>query len=105
MAAGGSRSAEERSAVETAARLSSPDRVLAAKLAPAAARDDLITIAAYLGEVARVARSATEPTLGLTRLAWWRGAIEEGYEGVRSGNLIADAVVETARRLAIPRET
>ena len=81
--------AETRAAVEHAARLSAPDRALAAKLAPPPARDDLVTLAAYLGEAARVARSATEPTLGLTRLAWWRGAIEQGYEGAQSGNPIS----------------
>ena len=55
-------------AVREAARSLEPDRYLSALLAPLAAREDLITLAAFLGEAARVPAIVSEPMIGEIRL-------------------------------------
>jgi phytoene synthase len=95
-------SAGEREAVRQAARALAFDWYLAALLAPSHARDDLVTLAAYLGETARIPATVTEPGLGAIRLQWWRDAIANGADGARTGNPVADALTELARRRALP---
>jgi phytoene synthase len=51
------------------------DRYLAALLAPAWARDTLMTVAAFHGEVARIPTSVREPAMGAIRLQWWRDTL------------------------------
>lgn len=81
-----------------AARAAEPDRYLAALLAPRAARDDLVVLAAFLAEIGRVPRLVTEPMLGEIRLRWWLDAISGFGKGGRSGNPLADALGEMALR-------
>lgn len=76
--------------VRDAARSREPDRYLAALLSPREARDDLIALAAFLGEVARIRESVRDPLLAEIRLQWWRDAIAV-RENQRTGNPIADA--------------
>ncbi len=80
------------------ARALEPDRYLAALLAPRAARDDLVLLAAFLAEIGRVPAIATEPLLGEIRLRWWLDAIDGSAAGGRTGHPLADALGETARR-------
>ena len=62
--------------VIASARSGEPDRYLAALLAPPAARADLLALAAFASELARVPSLVTrEPTMGEIRLQWWRDAL------------------------------
>jgi phytoene synthase len=51
------------------------DRYLAALLAPAPARDALMTVAAFHGEIARIPTNVREPAMGAIRLQWWRDTL------------------------------
>jgi phytoene synthase len=97
-------SAGEREAVRHAARSLAHDWYLAALLAPRSVRDDLVTLAAYAGETARIAHAVSEPGLGAIRLQWWRDAIAYAVAGVRTGNPVADALTDMARRRALPAD-
>ncbi len=96
--------AAEIEAVRHSARSHVPDLYISALLAPPAARDDLVTLAAYLGEIARVPLTVSEPALAAIRLQWWRDAIETVEPGVQSGNPVADAFVEMIQRRGLPRQ-
>ena len=58
--------------IRLAARAYERDRYLAALLSPAARRDDLLVLAAFAGDVGRIASSVSEPMMGAIRLQWWR---------------------------------
>ncbi len=81
--------------VRVAARAFEIDRYLVALLAPAAAREDLIALAAFAGEIARIPLFVTEPMMGRIRLQWWREMLENGTDG---GNPIAGAIISAANR-------
>ena len=92
-------------AVEDAARANALDRYLAARLAPRAARRDLIALAAFVGDTARIAATASEPLIGEIRLQWWRDVLEPGpAEGEATGNPVADALREAIARHGLPAE-
>jgi 15-cis-phytoene synthase len=78
-----------------AARAYERDRYLSALLAPTAARDDLMVLAAYLGEIKRVPLMTREALAGEIRLQWWRDAL--AADGA-SGHPVADALRDVARR-------
>ena len=65
-------------------RRGDPDRWRAAMLAPAAARPGLFALYAFNLEVARAPWVASEPALAAIRLAWWREAVDEIYDGRRA---------------------
>lgn len=90
--------------VRQAARASEPERYLSALLAPAPARPDLIALAAFSGEVARVSRIVKEPMMGEVRLQWWRDALEAGAAGSVTGSPVADAVCQAVARHGLPEE-
>lgn len=90
--------------VREAARGSDYDRYLAALLAPAEVRDDLVTLAAFHGELARIPLMATDAHIGEIRLTWWRDAIEALGRGARTGNPVADALGDMARRRTLPKD-
>jgi phytoene synthase len=92
----------ETDAVRDAARSLAFDRYLSALLAPRAVRDDLIALAAYLGELARIPLTVVDPQIAEIRLEWWRGAIEGFASGADTGNPVADAMARAARRHALP---
>jgi 15-cis-phytoene synthase len=81
--------------VRVAARAFEVDRYLAALLAPKAAREDLIALAAFAGEIARIPLYVTEPMMGRIRLQWWREALEAGADG---GHPIASAIISAISR-------
>jgi len=68
------------------------DRYLAALLSPVAARNDLLALAAFHGEIARIAFTVREPTIGEIRLQWWRDALETSAPGADTGAPVADAI-------------
>lgn len=87
--------------VRTAARAYERDRYLAALLAPRDAQPDLIALAAFAGEVARIPTFVTEPMMGEIRLQWWRDALAKP-PGESAGHPIADAVRDAVRRHGLP---
>jgi phytoene synthase len=92
----------ETDAVRDAARSLAFDRYLSALLAPRGVRDDLIALAAYLGELARIPLTVADPQIAEIRLEWWRGAVEGFASGADTGNPIADAMGRAARRFELP---
>jgi phytoene synthase len=92
----------ETDAVRDAARSLGFDRYLSALLAPRGVRDDLITLAAYLGELARIPLTVADPQIAEIRLEWWRGAVEGFASGADTGNPVADAMGRAARRFELP---
>lgn len=91
--------------VRQTARAGEPDRYLAALLAPRAVRGDLIALAAFAAEIARVPDLVSDPAIGEIRLAWWREHLERGNAGVRTGNPIADALRDASHRHALSAGT
>lgn len=88
--------------VVTAARSYAYDRYLSALLAPAPARDDLVVLAAFLGEIARIPLLVREAAMAEIRLTWWRDEIGAG--AAASGHPVADAVAEMAARRGLSRD-
>ncbi|AHB50162.1 hypothetical protein W911_09630 [Hyphomicrobium nitrativorans NL23] len=80
------------------------DRYLAALLAPKETQDDLVTLAAYLGELQRIPLLAHDATIGEIRFQWWRDALQAAPD-VASGHPVADAVRELAARRGLSTET
>jgi phytoene synthase len=63
-------------------RRADPDRWLASRfVGEPGARAGLIALYAFNHELARAAEVASQPLIGEMRLAWWREAIEEIFEG------------------------
>ncbi len=82
-----------------------PDRWLASRFASdPEARADLIALYAFNHEIARAAEVASEPLVGEMRLAWWREALAEMFEGrpVRA-HPAAQAMAVAVRRRALDR--
>jgi 15-cis-phytoene synthase len=90
-------------AVRASARLNALDRYYAALFAPAVVRDDLMALAAFSGEIARIGRQASEPAVGEIRIAWWRDAFLAAEHGV-SGNPVLDVFAAVAKRHALSAE-
>ncbi|MCB1520890.1 MAG: squalene/phytoene synthase family protein [Hyphomicrobiaceae bacterium] len=86
------------------ARTHAHDHYLSALLAPAAARADLLVLAAFEGELARIPASVTEPMMGEIRLQWWRDQIEDMAPGRVSGHPVADALVDVVSRHGLSRD-
>src|SRR5579859_2497108 len=78
-------------------RCHDPDRFLTALFAPAERRETLFLLYAFNHELARAREVASEPTLALIRLQWWR----EVVEGARRRHEVAGPLGEAldARRL------
>lgn len=87
--------------VYDAARTYARDRYLAALLAPADARDGLVTLAAYVGELERIPLIAHDVTIGEIRFQWWRDALAAPPDAA-SGHPVADAVRALAQKHRIP---
>ena len=62
-------------------RQADPDRWLASRFAPAAARTGLVALYAFNNELARAPEAATNALMGEIRLAWWREGVEALVEG------------------------
>ena len=95
----------ENDDLDALVRRADPDRWLASRLAADAdARADLIALYAFNHEIARAAEVASEPLVGEMRLAWWREALAEMFEGrpVRA-HPAAQALAAAVRRRALDR--
>jgi len=98
---GGSSGISPSDAVVAAARTYARESYLAALLAPSKVRGDLIVLAAFEGEIARIPLVVSEPMMGEIRLQWWRDWIEMMGPGLSSGNPVADALGDVVRRRGI----
>ena len=78
-----------------------PDRYFAATLAPAVLRYDLIVLAAFAAEIARVPGQVREPLAGEIRLQWWRDALIGGSSEAAAGHPVATAMRATMRRFGL----
>lgn len=87
---------DQRRIIRETARAFAPDHYISALLAPGAARDDLITLAAFWAETGRIALTVSESTLAAIRLQWWRDALQPG--AAVSGHPVADAMQGVLRR-------
>lgn len=93
-----------RTAVIEAARTGAYDRYAAALLAPRAARDALLALAALEAELTRIAPATRrEPRMGEIRLQWWREALEP--TAPPTGHPVADAVKTAASTHAWPLDS
>jgi len=91
--------------IADSARAGEPDRYLAALLAPPAARDGLLALAAFSAELGRIGHLVTrEPTMGEIRLQWWRDALQPIDPAARTGNPVADALRNATVRHALPAQ-
>jgi phytoene synthase len=88
--------------VRSAARRGEPDRYIAALLAPPAARDDLIALAAFSSELLRVRESVSNRMIGQIKLQWWQDTLQTLAKGGRSGHPVADALGAAMRRHSLP---
>lgn len=93
-----------RELIRRSARANAPDYYLSALLAPRPHRDDLVTLAAFEGEMDRIAREVSEPMVAEIRLQWWRDWIEAMEPGRSSGNPQADALAAVVRRHGLDRQ-
>lgn len=93
---------EDMRPVLAAARAGEYDRYIAALLAPATARADLLALAAFAAEIGRVPAQVRETMAGEIRLQWWRDALAQPLDGERTGSPVADALRRTAMRRDLP---
>lgn len=89
--------------IRQAARTLEPDRYLAALLSPRAVRHDLITLAAFAGELKRIPQIVSDPHLAEIRLAWWRDVLLSETAGA-TGNPLADAMRALIAHHALDRD-
>jgi 15-cis-phytoene synthase len=89
-------------AVRDSARAYAFDYYLAALLAPRACREDLIALAAFIGEIERVPLLVSDPALGEIRIKWWLDWLDGVGGQARSGNPVADVLGEVIRRRQLP---
>lgn len=87
--------------VRTAARAYERDRYLTALLAPHTHHADLIALAAFAGEIARIPSFVDEPMMGEIRLQWWRDALAKPA-GELTGHPVADAMRGVIARYHLP---
>lgn len=98
--------AEPGDVVRIAARAFERDRYLAALLAPHSARDGLIALAAFAGEIGRIPAVVSEPMAGEIRLQWFHDGIDDFACGKTSatGHPIIDALGRALLRHRLPAE-
>lgn len=79
-----------------------PERYLAALLAPARCRADLIALAAFAADLRRIPHTVTEPMMGEIRLQWWRDQLQPLADGAAPPHPIAAALGRAIRAHALP---
>lgn len=81
------------------------DRYLTALLAPETHRDGLMALYAYSAEIARIRELVSEPLPGEVRLQWWRDLLEGTEHGAVASNPVANALIQTIERYALPKQS
>ncbi len=99
-------SLQDLNAVKESARTHAFERYLSALLAPQAYRQDLIALAAFVGDVERIPLVVTDPNLGEIRCRWWLDWLSDqaGDRTVaqRTGNPVADVFADVIARHKLP---
>ncbi len=86
-------------------RESDRDRYLSTLALPAEARDGVTAVLAFHADIAAVRDRVSGPAPGEIRLQWWNDALKgEDHGGVRQ-NPVADALLMTLERYALPAGT
>lgn len=78
-----------------------PDRFLSILFAPPARRDALLVLYAFNHELARAREVASEPTLALIRLQWWREVVDGQRKRHEIATPLSDAI---AQGLFVPED-
>jgi 15-cis-phytoene synthase len=81
-------------AIATLVRRHDPDRFLTALFAPPRHRDTLLTLYAFNHELARAREVASQPTLALIRLQWWREVVEGTQKRHEVATPLSHAIAE-----------
>ncbi len=82
-----------------------PDRYLCAMFAPADRREDLLALAAFNIELARVREQVSETMLGRIRLQWWREAVEGIFVDSPRRHQVVEPLARAVRRHGLDRAT
>lgn len=82
----------QRIEVIGAARRGAHEHYLCALLAPPGARDDLLVLAAFEGELRHIVETVGEPMLAEIRLQWWRDCVAAMVDGRQTGHPVGDAL-------------
>jgi 15-cis-phytoene synthase len=85
-------------------RRADPDRYFSGLLAPADKRPFLMALYALNYELAHVADSIREPSLGAIRLQWWREALAEGREMTPRRHDVVEAMATVISSCELPSE-
>ncbi|MEL7544794.1 MAG: squalene/phytoene synthase family protein [Pseudomonadota bacterium] len=88
--------------VRAIARSWNYDAFIAATLAPSAAQEELIALAAFVGDLERIVTTVQEPTLALIRIQWWRDALAAMRETGRSDHPIGSQLARSLRTETLP---
>ena len=96
----------EQDDLDAQVRRADPDRWLASRLVgDPDARADLIALYAFNQELARAPLVASQPLVAEMRLAWWREALDEMFEGRRlRGHPVATALKTAVSRRGLRRD-
>lgn len=86
-------------------RDSDRDRYLSTLALPAEARDGVIAIMAFNADVAAIRDRVSGPAPGEIRLQWWNDALKGDGHGAVRQNPLADALLTTLDRYALPPGT
>lgn len=88
--------------VRKTARTWNFDSYLAATLAPADVQNDLIALAAFVGELERICQTVSEPALMQIRVQWWRDELQRIARDKTSDHPIGASLVDAAARHDLP---
>lgn len=86
-------------------RESDPDRYISTLALPASHRDGVVALYAFNAEVAGIRERVNGPAPGEIRLQWWNDALQGDGHGAVRQNPVADALLETLDRYALPPGT
>jgi phytoene synthase len=81
------------------------DRYLSTLVLTGAHRDAVTALYAFSAEVAAIRERVSNPAPGEIRLQWWNDALEGEGHGELRQNPVADALLQTVERYAIPAGT
>ncbi len=91
--------------LRSTARTYAPDAYVTALLAPSDRQRHMIALAAFLGDVERIATTLSDPNIAEIRLQWWRDAIAAAPSGTKTGHPGADALADAINTHALPFDT
>lgn len=86
-------------------RDSDPDRYISTLALPQEHRDGITALLAFNAEVAGIREKVNGPAPGEIRLQWWNDALKGDGHGAVRNNPVADALLETLARYALPPGT